>query len=324
MLPLAASTSYLTLDTCEYEPSQALLCRVLRIARGDTTVREGTRAAGDMTLPTFLGVGVPRAGTTWLHTWLADHPDVYMPTRRKEIRYFDRYYEEGTEWYEAFFCSAEEAESYRAIGEISPQYLFCDECPARIASTLPDVKLLVALRHPVDRAYSTYGFTLQRAHYRGSFTEFLESRPSVLERGFYSRFLERYLQRFEQERILPLLFEEMVTDLDATREVLAGFLGVDASRFQAHAGETRVNKSSVPSLGPVSGLAVKTGRRLRRLGLERAVDLARRVGIQKVIARGKPLPRIDPELRAELSKAYEDEFDELERLLGIDLARWRV
>ena len=299
-------------------------CTVLRIPQGDTTVREGTRAAREMTLPTFLGVGVPRAGTTWLHTWLADHPDVYMPARRKEIRFFDRHYGEGVEWYEAFFFPVDGAESYGAIGEISPQYLYCDECPARIASTLPDVKLLVVLRHPVDRAYSTYGFTLQRAHYRGSFGEFLESRPSVLDRGFYSRFLQRYLERFERDRILPLLFEEMVAELDATRDVLGEFLGVDPSRFPLDAGGQRVNKSSVPSLGAVSGLAVKTGRRLRRLGLEPAVDLARRVGIQRVISRGKPIPRIDPEQRVELSKAYEEEFDELERLLGIDLARWRA
>jgi hypothetical protein len=252
------------------------------------------------------------------------HPDVYMPVRRKEIRFFDRHFEQGPEWYEEFFCPADDAHAYRAIGEISPQYLYCDECPDRISVTLPGVRLLLMLRHPVDRAYSTYGFTVQRANYRGSFTEFLESRPSVLERGFYSRYLERYLRQFERGRILVMLFEEAVADLDATRGRLAAFLGIDAARFPEDAGASHVNRSSVPSFGTASGFAVKTGRRLRRLGLEPAVDLARRVGIQKVIARGKPLPRIDSELRAELSKAYDDEFDQLGHLLGIDLARWRV
>ena len=60
-----------------------------------------------MTLPTFLGIGVPRGGTTWLHTTLISHPDVYMPTRRKEVRFFDRYYERGLGWYETFFCAPE-------------------------------------------------------------------------------------------------------------------------------------------------------------------------------------------------------------------------
>lgn len=277
-----------------------------------------------MTLPTFLGVGVPRAGTTWLHTCLASHPDVYMPVRRKEIRFFDRHFEQGLGWYEAFFCPDDEAASYRAIGEISPQYLYDEACPERITSTLPGAKLVVMLRHPVDRAYSNYGFTVQRAKYRASFDEFVEERPSVLERGFYSRYLKRFLECVERDRILAVVFEETFADLGAARAKLASFLGVDVARFPTDAGASQVNPSSVPSHGAVSGLAVKTGRRLRRVGLEPAVDVARRLGIQRVIARGKPLPRIDPQRRAELSEAYVDEFDELERMLGIDLAVWRT
>ena len=276
-----------------------------------------------MTLPTFLGIGVPRAGTTWLHTCLTSHPDVYMPIRRKEIRFFDRHFEQGTEWYETFFCTADEAEAYRAIGEISPQYLYCDECPDRISAMLPGVRLLVMLRHPVDRAYSTYGFTVQRANYRGTFAEFVESRPSVLERGFYSRYLKHYLRRFERERILPLILEETTTDLETTRGKLAEFLDLDASRFPPDAGGARVNRSSAPSLGAVSGFAVKAGRRMRRWGLEPAVDVARRLGIQRVLSKGRPLPPLDVELRSELSRSYLDEFDELEGLLGIDLGQWR-
>jgi len=296
---------------------------VLRITWGGTTVSQAARATRDMTLPTFLGVGVPRAGTTWLHSLLASHPDVYMPVRRKEIRFFDRHFEEGTSWYEAFFCSTEEAAAYRAIGEISPQYLYCDECPDRIAATLPGVRLLLILRHPIDRAYSTYGFTMQRANFRGSFAEFLESRPSVLERGFYSRYLKRYLERFERERILTLIFEESIADLETTRGKLADFLGLDAGAFPPESGSSKVNRSSAPALGAVSGFAVKAGRRLRRRGLEPAVDVARRLGIQRILSKGTPIPPLDDESRRELGKAYSDEFDELESLLGIDLGRWR-
>ena len=70
-----------------------------------------------MTLPTFLGIGVPRAGTTWLHQLLSAHPDVFLPSRRKEVRFFDRHHEEGQGWYEGFFCPPDEADRYSAIGE---------------------------------------------------------------------------------------------------------------------------------------------------------------------------------------------------------------
>ena len=94
----------------------------------DLTAHDVVEVGLAMTLPTFLGIGVPRAGTTWLHQLLSAHPDVFLPSRRKEVRFFDRHHEEGQGWYEGFFCPPDEADRYSAIGEISPQYLYCDAC----------------------------------------------------------------------------------------------------------------------------------------------------------------------------------------------------
>jgi hypothetical protein len=274
-----------------------------------------------MTLPTFLGIGVPRAGTTWLHTLLSGHPDVYLPTKRKEVRFFDRHFGQGPSWYEAFFPPAEEASRYRAIGEISPQYLYCDECPDRIAALLPDVRLLVMLRHPVDRAYSHYGFVRQRKNYRGSFEQFLATRPRALEMGHYGRHLERYAERFGRDRILPLLFEVAVRDRSPVRGELGRFLGIDDGRFPAAV--ERVNPSTVPRFGSLSSAVVHAGRRLRRNGLEPVVDLAGRLGLRRFITSGRRVPRLDPDARTRLSEGFEGEFEELERAWGLDLSAWR-
>ena len=274
-----------------------------------------------MTYPTFLGIGVPRGGSTWLHTWLAGHPQVYMPIRRKEIRFFDRHFENGLDWYSDFF--PQEADKYRAIGEISPQYFYCEECPGRIASTLPDAKLMIMLRHPVDRAYSNYGFTVQRGNYRGTFEEFVTSRPTSLEWGFYSRYAQRYLRHFDKSRILGLVFEDVFRQSELTQTRVSEFLGISYEDFPADGFNKKVNPSSVPRFQSMSGYTVKAGRRLRRRRLEPLVDLARRLGIQRLIAKGSPLPRIDPGLRQELSRQFVDEFDELEKTLDIDLTSWR-
>ena len=277
-----------------------------------------------MTLPTFVGIGVPRGGTTWLHTLLASHPEVYVPKRRKEIRFFDRHYEKGLAWYESFFCPPQERYRYHAIGEISPQYLYCDACPKRIASSLREPKLIVTLRHPVARAYSQYGFTVQRQNYRGSFEDFLADRPSALEKGFYSRHIRNYLRFIDRSRLLPLVFEDVFADLDTARQRLAEFLHVDVDGFEAGAGSKKVNASTVPSFGRTSGLAVTVGRRLRRWKLEPVVDFGRRAGIQQLIALGTELPRLDEETKHELASRYVEEFEELESCLGIDLSRWRA
>ena len=200
-----------------------------------------------MTLPTFLGIGVPRAGTTWLHQLLSAHPDVFLPSRRKEVRFFDRHHEEGQGWYEGFFCPPDEADRYSAIGEISPQYLYCDACPERISALLPQAKLLVMLRHPVDRAYSQFGFVIQRRDFRGSFEEFVATRPRALEMGFYSRYLERYLDHFDRQRILPILFEEAVSG--GRRRALLGEPHPSApGRVVIHVGARRVRGSGVGAL----------------------------------------------------------------------------
>jgi hypothetical protein len=277
-----------------------------------------------MTLPTFLGIGVPRGGTTWLHEWLAGHPDVYMPTRRKEVRFFDRHYDRGLGWYEAYFSPAANGARYRAIGEISPQYLYCEDCPRRISAVLPGVRLLLTLRHPVDRAYSNYGFLVQRRNYRGSFSEFLATRPLALEKGFYGRYVQRYLRHFDRDQILPLVFEETFADLARTERRVGEFLEIGPDRFPPSAGTRTVNASTVPSFGALSAVAVKTGRRLRRWQLEPLVDFGRRLGVQKAIAKGTPIARLDPETRQQLSVRFYRDFDELERSLDVDLTRWRT
>jgi Sulfotransferase domain len=274
-----------------------------------------------VTLPTFLGIGVPRAGTTWLHTLLSDHPEVYLPSRRKEVRFFDRHHDQGPGWYEEFFCDPDEARRFTAIGEISPQYLYCEACPARISALLPTAKLLVMLRHPVDRAYSQFGFVIQRRDFRGTFEEFVATRPRALEMGFYSRYLEGYLRHFDRSKILPIVFEEAVSEHGGVRRDLAAFLGVSEELFPG--ATERVNPSTVPRFRSLSSLAVKTGRRLRRHHLESLVDFAGRMGLRRLLTSGRRVPRLDQGLKRELSQMYASEFEELERSWGVDLGRWR-
>lgn len=276
-----------------------------------------------MTLPTFLGIGAPRAGTTWLNNLLASHPDVYTPTLRDEINFFDRYYGRGLIWYESLFPAPEHANKYKAIGEISPQYLECEQCPERIFTTLPESKLIIMLRHPVNRAYSQYGFFVQRRNYRNSFEDFLSERPRALERGFYSRYLKRYLRYFDKAQILILIFEDAVIDTLKTKKALANFLKIALDKFPSTAGNGKVNPSSVPKWQFLYGFIAKTGRQFRKWHLEPAVDFVMRTGIPRILAKGNSLPPIERRLKQRLSELYHDEFDELEQSMHINLSCWR-
>lgn len=103
-------------------------------------------------LPHFLGLGVQKGGTTSLQRLLEQHPNVFLP-RAKELHYFSLHYAKGEAWYKTHF---EEAGAKQLCGEITPYYLFHPEAHKRISQLLPQAKLIVLLRDPIDRALSQY------------------------------------------------------------------------------------------------------------------------------------------------------------------------
>jgi hypothetical protein len=278
-----------------------------------------------MTLPTFLGIGAPRAGTTWLHELLASHPDVYVPTRRKEVRFFDQYYERGLPWYEKFFPSEREAGQYQAIGEISPAYLYCPRCPERIASIPSITRLILMLRNPVDRAYSAYGLDIRLGSFSGPFEDCLSLRHHTIQKGFYSRQIRRYLRYFRRDQLLVLVFERAVADVPSTKETLACFVGIALDRFPLTVGTNRVNRSYIPRSRLAYALSTYAVCNLQKWDLDWVINMANRLGIdrERLFGTAGPLPPMKEETRQYLGELYVDEVRELESLLQIDLECWR-
>jgi hypothetical protein len=275
-----------------------------------------------LTLPTFLGIGVPRAGTTWVHELLDGHPDVYVPTHRKEVRFFDLYYERGLQWYEKFFPPDANAGRYQAIGEISPGYLYCSGCPEHIAGIPSIAKLLLILRNPVDRAYSAYGRRIRYREFSGPFEDLLSIEPELIQLGFYSRKVKDYLRYFSRDQLLVLIYEHAVLDVVDTKETLAGFLGVAADRFPLSVGSQRVNRSYIPRARPVPhALTRYVAVKLRDWDLDRVLNLADR--IERLLGAAGPMPPMEEETRQYLSELFADEVRDLESLLGIDLGCWK-
>lgn len=276
-----------------------------------------------MVLPTFLGIGVPRAGTTWLYNLLASHPDVYVPARRKEIHYFDQHYDQGLEWYGKFFPSASRVTQYRALGEITPHYLYCDHCPERIARMISIKALILLLRDPVDRAHSHYGHRVRLDNFSGSFESFLMEYPEALDWGYYARNLKSYLRHFDREQMLILIYERALTDIVATKGKVAGALDIEVQRFPSPAGSRVVNRSYVPRFRAVHALAVSVVRQLRGFDLDWPVNLAKRFRIDRLFGEQQPLPPMNMGTRKHLRDLYADEVCELEALLQVDLGHWK-
>jgi len=176
-----------------------------------------------MPAPDFIIIGGQKCGTTWLRYHLRQHPQVYVPT--KEAQFFNRRHrlEKGRSWYESFF---RKAGSNQIIGDKSPDYLWTTSDGARnhiagshkrIHDMYPDMKLVVTLRNPVNRAVSALNHFIRRGHISplygidpllfGEKQSMIEG-LGILEKGFYARELRPYLELFDSDQILILFFED--------------------------------------------------------------------------------------------------------------------
>ena len=155
--------------------ARGLRCRTIRIHHG-----------GARTLPSFLIVGAQRCGTNSLYQFLADHPGVARALARAGGPLLRRRLHHGLDWYRGHFPTRHRMEARGAAGvpaitgESSPYYLFHPLAPERIARTLPAVKLIVLLRHPVDRAFSHYQHARARGTKRSRSRKRLAANPARL------------------------------------------------------------------------------------------------------------------------------------------------
>jgi hypothetical protein len=207
-----------------------------------------------VTLPTFLVIGSLKAGTTSLWTYLRAHPEIYMPGE-KELRFFveQHNWHRGRAWYESQFAEAGDA---RALGEASPSYTISTSFPGvpeRIASMIPEAKLIYVMRHPIDR---------MRSHYLQRVADGTETMPvedafrhnlDYIHTSRYAFQLEPYLERFPLERILLITSEDLRDQRPQTLRRVYSFLGVDPEFvppvLTEEANRTDARRERVPSVG---------------------------------------------------------------------------
>lgn len=274
--------------------------------------------------PTFVGLGALKAGTTLLHTWLADHPQVCVPRDRKEVDFFSRYYDRGMDWYRSLFEPAGE----RAVGEFSVTYLDCEQAVRRIAADLPHARCLVSLRDPVARLDSQYRHFVKVAGYAGDIPAYLRDHPNALERGLYAGQLRRLLDRFPPDQVKILVFEDFIADPVPFVRELYEFVGVDPAHEPRSLHE-RVN--------PTTGVRWRSLQRLR----QRVSSYATTHDVRWLLRAGRRLPlarllsrpggdaglpaRMPPAQAAELRRRYEPDIERTSQMIGRDLTLvWRT
>jgi hypothetical protein len=265
-------------------------------------------------LPTFIGIGTQRAGTTWLYECLNQHPKVFM-SADKELGYFGAERGRGLDWYRRQFADRGEA---LAFGEITPTYIVDRQAILQMAETVPDAKLFLVLREPVSRAYSAYQLFREKRFAGKSFAEAAQPDSDLIRYGQYAAQLKTLFEHFPTEQVKVFLYDDITARPDWVLAELFEFIGVD-STFRPAALTQRYNRVILP----------RTQAMLGKLGLGELVESikATPIGpwIKRVHARmgKKPDQTLSPEDRQRIAAYFADDLTRVEQMIGRDLSAWR-
>jgi hypothetical protein len=251
--------------------------------------------------PDFMIIGAQKCGTTSLFDYVSQHEFV-LPPRKKEIRFFCQHWERGLLWYRWNFPKRSDLRRRvsRAItGEASPDYLPHPDAPRRAAAVVPEARLVVVLRHPVDRAYSQYHWNMRLGTEDRDFEEAMVKDLDLVERERQCGTIEWTAQRNYHSYVLRSQYHP---------QLMRWFAYFPRSAFHILTFESLLSEPRA-----------ECNRVIEYLGLpQHGGDPTFRH------LNSNPYKAIDPALRASLTELFIDDIKRTERLLGRQLGYTRA
>lgn len=288
----------------------------------------------------FIGIGSAKSATTWIAQCLGEHPEVCMSEPKEPAFFTKAEFPKGFSWYAQCF---EHCGSKRVRGEFSCAYLRKRGCAALIHEHYPNAKLIVCLRHPIERLRSGYYY-----HYTKGANSSIDpvadlwpQNPNIANersKSQYARLLSPYLERFPREQLLVLIYEDIKADPQAFMSRVYEYLGVDPTFVPP----SLTSKSNITAKNRVKVRGIHaTYYRLTKLLRQNVVGRAvlHLIRITKLNALSRALLRwnkrpaeqqaslekepLSPEQRRAFLEHFEPDIEAVEQLLGRRLEAWR-
>ena len=193
----------------------------------------------------FIVPGAQKSGTTALHYFLQKHPQIALPDRQ-EMHFFDdeEFFSQTPVDYELLHRHFSPLRRGQIAGEITPSYIYWKPAMERIRKYNPQIKLIVLLRNPIDRAFAHWNMQRFKDREPLDFLEALKEEPrriaqpisvesrrfSYVDRGFYSGQLERLFNLFPREQVKIVRFEDFRDRKQEALDAIFDFLGLKRIR----------------------------------------------------------------------------------------------
>jgi len=286
-------------------------------------------------MPNFFIVGAPKAGTTSLYRYLSEHPQVFM-SKPKEVNFFSceeiekqgLYYNSfkvhTIDEYERLFNNAD---GKKTVGEASVSYLFYPNTPLKIKNLIPNAKIIILLREPVERAYSHYlmdkrlglvDLDFDEIVYKKKKHKFLDLYyQQYIELGLYFEQVFRYLSTFGENQVKIYLFDDIKNNLPKVLEDLFGFLEIDANlKIDPN---KKYNTFSMPKNNFI--ILLYSSNIIRKI-FNTIIPVSMKENVMNIFFEKVKKPKMNLETIRHLKKFYKSDLMKLENLIKKDLSSW--
>jgi len=276
-------------------------------------------------------VGTPKSGTTSLHYYMNEHPEILMSSVKEPDFFTDKeivdqglYY--GTsrintlQKYHSLFSDKNDE---KIFGESSVSYLFYPEVPKRIKKYNTEAKIIIMLRNPVDRAFSHYLMDFRLGLLSDRFEDVFNKKESLkfqqyfLLGNYYSQ-VKRYFDEFSKENVHIIWYSDFKKDAEKEVQKVFKFIDVDSNYKVSF--ETVHNSFSMPKNKIIRNIySIVWLRKLLSFFFPSTF-----VGfIKSTLLKKGNKPRITTESRKFFTEYYLDDICKLEELLSINLSEWK-
>ena len=302
--------------------------------------------------PNLFIVGQPKSGTTALHQFLGQHPEIYMSSIKEPHFFCSDFHLESDRAYgkQRFFDFRSEsaylqlfakAGDAKIVGESSTNYLYSHVAAEKIHNFNPDAKIIIILREPAKYLYSLHShyvkfteenepdfltaLSLEADRQQEKITSPRVTSPSYLyysQRVEYYQQVKRYCDRFQAKQIKIVIFEDFKSENERIYREILKFLGVDSS-FTPEYDAVNVNKEvKFKSINKLvnSPLAKNISKNLLSQEFN---EFVRDNIVERFLWHQAPKATMPEDIKTQLMQQYQPQVQQISELIGIDLiTKW--